>query len=53
MDNITKKQQQLFKINASFYFLISDLKKEKFEFCSYLVEEAYRFFMIALEARLK
>ena len=48
-----KKQSDLTRINHRFYDLIKDLRGCRFEFCAYLVEEAYRFYMTELERRLK
>lgn len=46
-------QEKLQRINFCFYDLITDLRETQFDFCAYLVEEAYRFYMAELERRLK
>ena len=47
MDNSKK----LRRINECFYHLIIDLHEEKFDFCAFVIEEAYRFYMSELEGR--
>ncbi len=44
-----KNAEKLLKISEKFYDLIVRLKQENFDFCAYVVEEAYRFYMNELE----
>lgn len=46
------QESKLNEINKSFYELIVLLRETKFDFCAYVVEEAYRFYMTELEKRL-
>ncbi len=53
MDNKnTKRNAKLLEISEEFYDLAIHLREEKFDFCAYVVEEAYRFYMAALEKEL-
>ena len=49
-----KKNQanKLNKTNKLFYELIVLLRETEFNFCAYVVEEAYSFYMAELEKRL-
>jgi len=44
-----KQDEKFLQINEEFYALIVHLKKVKFDFCAYVVEQAYRFFMTEVE----
>lgn len=46
------QESKLSKINEFFYELIVLLRETEFNFCAYVVEEAYRFYMAELEKRL-
>ena len=52
MNNDGEKQKKLTQINTCFYRLIRCLRKEKFDFCAYIVEQAYILFAKELEKRL-
>lgn len=47
--NTSKKYQN---INELFYELLKSLESCEFDFCAYVVREAYRFYMADLEKRL-
>ena len=49
MKDKTKKLQ---KISELFYDLIIELRSEQFDFCAYVIEDAYQFYMIELEKRM-
>jgi len=40
-------------INDLFFELITTLRKSRFDFCAYVVEEAYNFYGAELEKRLQ
>ncbi len=49
---ITQKEtEKISRINELFYELVQSLKAQKFDFCAYVVEDAYRFFMTSIENR--
>ena len=46
-----KESEEIKRINELFYKLVQSLKAQKFDFCAYVVEDAYRFFMSDIESR--
>ena len=48
-----KQKEKLLKISEEFYDLIVHLKKEKFDFCAYVTEQAYALYMTELEKKLE
>ena len=46
-----KETEEISRINELFYELVQRLKAQKFDFCAYVVEDAYRFFMSDIESR--
>ena len=50
MENKTKEFK---KINRLFYDLIIALRAEGFDFCAYVIEDAYQFYMVELEKKLE
>ncbi|MBQ7659734.1 MAG: hypothetical protein IJS26_03190 [Alphaproteobacteria bacterium] len=45
-------ENELFLINRSFYDLIVLLRANRFDFCAFVVEDAYRFYMLEFEKRV-
>ncbi len=48
-----EKNKELQKISELFYDLVVALRAQQFDFCAYVVEDAYQFYMIELEKRFK
>jgi len=44
---------ELKRISQLFYDLILALRAQHFDFCAYVIEDAYQFYMVELEKKLE